>query len=369
MPQLDDDGSWIRPAPPPPPGPVTPPPPPPPPAPAPAPAPIVVVELVNANGETLAQAEQAVLAEVAAGALGADALARHPLPPGTSTVEALRFLASLPQTSYSDDSSGGVVTGPPIGGTGQPAGGLPDASEGDPAGDAGPVPSDDDYAQWDVENAATGGGTRELQALTHPTPGTIIGVPYEGTHGKAFNRAGGSDNWQSENAVDVWLYPGTPIVAGDAGTISPAGWGFGPSGQGGRFAGSRFHLVTHSAPYVYFGTHLRKLVVQKGDRVSKGQLIGYSGIANGVPHLHFAVPPGYSPGDYVRDFYALDGTGGNIRNPQPPATPAPARVDVETLQAQIEDAYNALARVAAYTLPDATVHLRAARRALGDAVS
>jgi hypothetical protein len=33
----------------------------------------------------------------------------------------------------------------------------------------------------------------------------LIGVPYEGTHGKAFNVAGGSDNWQSENAVDLGI--------------------------------------------------------------------------------------------------------------------------------------------------------------------
>lgn len=75
----------------------------------------------NANGETLAEAEAAVLAEVANGALGADALARHPLPPGTSTAEALRFLASIPQTTYQFGEPGGVVTGPPIGTVNPPA--------------------------------------------------------------------------------------------------------------------------------------------------------------------------------------------------------------------------------------------------------
>lgn len=95
------------------------PPAPPPPAPVatPAPAPVTVAAQAaprNANGETLAQAEAAVLAEVTAGTLGADALARHPLPPGTSTDEALRFLASLPQTTYGLGEPGGTVTGPPI---------------------------------------------------------------------------------------------------------------------------------------------------------------------------------------------------------------------------------------------------------------
>lgn len=103
----DDGGNVVRILPPAPPPPAIPPAPPP-------PAPVPASQSVNGNGETLAQAEAAVLAEVAAGALGADALARHPLPPGTSSAEALRFLASLPQTTYVLGQPGGTVTGPPI---------------------------------------------------------------------------------------------------------------------------------------------------------------------------------------------------------------------------------------------------------------
>lgn len=110
----DDGGNVVRILPPAPPPPVLAPAPPPP-APAPgAPPANVTAQPVNVHGETLAQAEAAVLAEVAAGALGADALARHPLPPGTSSEEALRFLASLPQTTYDLGQPGGTVTGPPI---------------------------------------------------------------------------------------------------------------------------------------------------------------------------------------------------------------------------------------------------------------
>lgn len=116
----DEGGNIVRilpPAPPPPvlqPAPPSPSPSPPPVAarpPAPAPA-----ALVNANGETLAQAKAAVLAEVAAGATPSAALADHPLPPGSVTAnEALDFLASLPQSTSSLGLGGGsVVTGPPI---------------------------------------------------------------------------------------------------------------------------------------------------------------------------------------------------------------------------------------------------------------
>lgn len=367
MAQIDDDGSWIRPTPPPPPAPPSPPPPRGPAA-APPPPPPSITDPRNANGETLAQAEAAVLDEVAHGALGADALARHPLPPGTSTAEALRFLASLPQTTYVAGEPGGTVTGPPIGGDGQPAGGLPDPSEGDPAGDPGQIPTDADYLQWDNVAFDDTYGDRTLASASTPKPGTIIGTPYAGTHGRDFNKAGGSDNWQSENAVDVWLPPGTAITAPDAGTISPAGWGYGKSKDGGRFAGYRWHLVTHSAPFVYFGTHLRSLVVAQGAKVSKGQLIGYSGIANGVPHLHFAVPPGYDPMMYVRDAYSLDTVPINTGTPAPPAQPKPAKVNIDQLHGQVEDAWNGFARVLAYTFPDATVHIRDARQSLSDAV-
>lgn len=86
--------------------------PPPPQAPAPQPPPPAYAP----QAETLAQAEAAVLALVAQGMTGADALARHPLPAGTSTAVALAFLAQLPQTTYNIDTSygPGIVTGPPI---------------------------------------------------------------------------------------------------------------------------------------------------------------------------------------------------------------------------------------------------------------
>ena len=157
----DNGGNVVRilPVAPPPPA-VSPAPPPPPSAPAPPPAPLPTqlappAQPVNANGETLAQAEAAVLAEVANGALGADALARHPLPPGTSTSEALRFLASLPQTTYTLGAPGGTVTGPPIDTlppptpTGTPAGG----------GDGDAV-------------TGTGGGERSLESAYRP-PGVV----------------------------------------------------------------------------------------------------------------------------------------------------------------------------------------------------
>ena len=117
--------------------------------------------------------------------------------------------------------------------------------------------------------------------------GKLIGRPYQGTHGKQFNVRGGSDNWESENAVDISTPVGTPVYAVTDGTI---GSQIGSLGSGGRFAGLRLHLVGGGNEFYY--AHLSKLVVHAGERVKAGQLLGYSGEANGVAHLHFASKTG-----------------------------------------------------------------------------
>lgn len=122
-----------------------------------------------------------------------------------------------------------------------------------------------------------------------PIQGKLIGTPYSGTHAKQFNVQGGSDNWESENAVDVAAPKGTPIRAVTNGVIGPQ---FGSLGSGGRFAGLRLHLVGGGNEFYY--AHLSRFAkgVKPGTRVRKGQVIGYSGEANGVEHLHFAAQKG-----------------------------------------------------------------------------
>lgn len=112
-----------------------------------------------------------------------------------------------------------------------------------------------------------------------------LGTPGQGTHGKAFNRKGGSDNWQSENAFDLGTPVGTPVFAPADGTIDAKRYG--SLGSGGRFAGKRVTLV--GSGNSFYLAHLSKISVKPGARVKKGQLIGYSGEANGVPHVHYAI--------------------------------------------------------------------------------
>jgi len=111
--------------------------------------------------------------------------------------------------------------------------------------------------------------------------GAIIGTPGSGTHTRG--------NWESDNAVDISAKIGTPILATQDGTIGKI-----YKNQSGESAlkGIQVHLGT--ADNEWFYTHLSKMAagMAVGTRVKKGQVIGYSGDANGVGHLHIGVEHG-----------------------------------------------------------------------------
>jgi murein DD-endopeptidase MepM/ murein hydrolase activator NlpD len=147
--------------------------------------------------------------------------------------------------------------------------------------------------------------------------GAIIGTPYHGTHTLG--------NWQSDNALDIKVPEGTPVYAVTDGTIGPRIGSFNTKNP--RFAGERVTVVGKTNSFYY--AHLSKLVVQAGQTVTAGQLLGYSGEANGVAHLHFAVKAG-APGDVVRG--APTAAPAAQAEPQAPAAAAaPVAGDVPTV--------------------------------------
>jgi murein DD-endopeptidase MepM/ murein hydrolase activator NlpD/prophage tail gpP-like protein len=142
-----------------------------------------------------------------------------------------------------------------------------------------------------------------------PYQKNIIGYPYVGTH-RDFG------NWQSDNATDIRCKKGTPVYAVHDGTLGNYGVlpGSGtvirnptPSGQ---LAGNRVNIMGREQSSYY--AHMMDLSAEiknlgrEGMRIRAGQLIGYSGVANGVAHLHFAVKNGspfhYVPGGDPRHF-------------------------------------------------------------------
>jgi murein DD-endopeptidase MepM/ murein hydrolase activator NlpD len=106
--------------------------------------------------------------------------------------------------------------------------------------------------------------------------GVRIGSPRTGTH-----RLG---NWQSDRAIDIAVPVGTPVRATEDGVIG------GPMGRSRsrdpRFAGLRLTLEGRRDTWFY--AHLRSIRVRPGQTVRRGEVIGRSGAANGVAHLHIA---------------------------------------------------------------------------------
>jgi hypothetical protein len=190
----------------------------------------------------------------------------------------------------------------------------PPAEDLDPwAGELGDAPTDQQNDDWDDDYDQETSGLQTFAMFSgHPAPGTIIGTPGCGTHSPpascslhslsvAAGCAAGDApcNWQSCNAVDMWLFPGTAIVAPGKGHVS-AQYGYGlMDGGGGRFAGYRLHFQLDSGALLFM-THMRELHARPGARLNKGGLLGWSGIANGVPHLHLGASIPYRPIDYAR---------------------------------------------------------------------
>lgn len=97
------------------------------------------------------------------------------------------------------------------------------------------------------------------------------------------------------NGIDMGAGVGKPVYAADEGTVAFEGWGKsgdpGLAGWMGDAAGICI-LINHVGSYGGYA-HLLRTVVNKGQKVSKGQLIGFvgaTGAADGS-HLHFEMLP------------------------------------------------------------------------------
>lgn len=112
--------------------------------------------------------------------------------------------------------------------------------------------------------------------------GRLIGFPGQGTH----SYTSPPNNWQSDNAYDISIPYGSAIIATADGEIGPR---FGSLGKGGRFAGLRLSLETEDNEFYY--AHLSKFTsgLKPGVSVRQGDVLGKSGAANGVNHLHFGM--------------------------------------------------------------------------------
>jgi murein DD-endopeptidase MepM/ murein hydrolase activator NlpD len=109
----------------------------------------------------------------------------------------------------------------------------------------------------------------------------LIGFPGGGTHSFSVD----PNNWQSDNAWDFAFPFGTPLVAVADGVIGDK---IGPisTDPNSRFGGLRCYLKTADNEFYY--AHLSKFApgTKPGAHVKQGDVIGFSGAASGVNHLH-----------------------------------------------------------------------------------
>ena len=97
-------------------------------------------------------------------------------------------------------------------------------------------------------------------------------------------------NWESDNAVDINVPLGTPILAVADGVIGKVH--LSTTDASSKLAGHQVHFNT--ADNEWFYTHMSRLAkgVKPGKKFKKGQVIGYAGSAANVPHLHIGVKNG-----------------------------------------------------------------------------
>jgi len=92
------------------------------------------------------------------------------------------------------------------------------------------------------------------------------------------------------NGLDLACRAGEPVYAADEGSVEFEGWGQNHSWMG-AVAGICV-IINHIGSFGGYA-HLASTVISKGQKVSKGQLIGYAGSTGGAtgPHLHFEMLP------------------------------------------------------------------------------
>lgn len=119
--------------------------------------------------------------------------------------------------------------------------------------------------------------------LANPAPGTRLTQEYGYT---AFARTAYKSGYH--NGVDFGAPVGTPVYAAEEGRVLAA---MDQDRYCRKGAYGKFVLIKHLNGLTTLYGHLSRYTVAQGDRISRGQLIGYigsTGYATG-PHLHFTV--------------------------------------------------------------------------------
>lgn len=120
---------------------------------------------------------------------------------------------------------------------------------------------------------------------TAAAPGYPLAIHGTDLGGVAAHMARPFGNWQSDNAVDIGVPRGTAVLAVGSGTIEKFGGHWDGTGQSNP---NGFNVTLRTVDNTWFYTHLMQCDpnLEVGDHVTVGQVLGQSGAANGVDHLH-----------------------------------------------------------------------------------
>lgn len=107
--------------------------------------------------------------------------------------------------------------------------------------------------------------------------------------GRVISDFGATANGGKNDGINIATAMDAPIHASASGTVTYAGNELKDYGN--------LVLVKHAGGYTTAYAHADRLVVQKGDFVAKGQVIGYSGQTGDVttPQLHFEIRANTTP--------------------------------------------------------------------------
>jgi murein DD-endopeptidase MepM/ murein hydrolase activator NlpD len=108
-------------------------------------------------------------------------------------------------------------------------------------------------------------------------------------NGRVISDFGTTANGGKNDGVNIAAALGTPIHASASGTVTYAGNELKDYGN--------LVLLKHSGGYTTAYAHAERLVVSRGDTVTRGQVIGYAGQTGDVssPQLHFEIRSATTP--------------------------------------------------------------------------
>lgn len=150
----------------------------------------------------------------------------------------------------------------------------------------------------DVEVASAAPRTRKTYERPAPRDPDEPAQAYAGplrfvwpVDGPVISSFGSGRNGQRNDGINIAANRGEPIHAAAAGTVTYAGNEL--KGYG------NLVLIRHDDGYVTAYAHAERIAVDRGERVAKGQVIGYAGATGDVsrPQLHFEIRHGVQPVD------------------------------------------------------------------------